>query len=283
MTLLEPRPVPSLGRRTAPPWAEPALAFAACTLVALLAMRRLLEPDVYSDDALVHQYWMWHWRDAALFTDPLTAQLRESARYPDGYQALFWLASHVTAPIRFGEWLGVLLMALSGWLVFAIVRDHEPWRPAAWLAAALFLALVDIHRFHGGFPRGFVHPVVLATVLLAMRRRDAAAAGVAAGGALLYPPAALLAVGVLAVSAVRRSGLDRRRALVAGAAVALALAPCSESSSSRAARRACSARTRRARSPSSARTARCATSRTRRSATCARTAAGSTCGRPGAC
>ena len=102
------------------------------------------------------------------------AELRDSARYPDGYQALFWLPTQIASPIVFGEWLGVALMAVSGWLVFAIVREHTPWRPAAWIAAALFLALVEIHRFYGGFPRAFVHPVVLLVVLLAIRRRNLA-------------------------------------------------------------------------------------------------------------
>ena len=46
-----------------------------------------------------------------------------------------------------------------------------------------------------------MHPVVLLTVLLALRDRQLAAALVAAAGALFYPPAALLAVGVLCVSA----------------------------------------------------------------------------------
>ena len=50
-------------------------------------------------------------------------------------------------------------MAISAWLVFLIVREHTSWRPAAWIAAGLFLSLIDIHRFHGGFPRAFVHPV----------------------------------------------------------------------------------------------------------------------------
>ena len=207
---------------------EHAAALAACAVAALLVSRNLLRPDVFSDDAFVHQYWMWRWKDPALFTDGLTAALRESARYPDGYEALFRLASLVADPIAFGEWLGVALMAVSGWLVFLIVREHTDWRPAAWIAAALFLALIDIHRFHGGFPRAFVHPVVLATVLLALRRHQLAAALVAAGGALLYPSAALLAVGVLVVSTVRRTDhglrLDARRAAYAGLAVALALA-----------------------------------------------------------
>ena len=55
---------------------------------------------------MVHQYWMRRFADPALFTDALTAELRGSERYPDGYQALFWLASHVADPIVFGEWLG---------------------------------------------------------------------------------------------------------------------------------------------------------------------------------
>ena len=184
----------------------------------------MLRPDVLSADALVHLYWMWHFRDPQLFNDGLTAELRESARYPDGYEALLWLASQVANPIAFGEWLGVGLMAASGWLVFSVVREHTPWRPAPWIGAALFLALIEIHRFYGGFPRAFIQPVVLLTVLLALRRHDLAAALCAAGGALFYPPAAVLAVGVLLVSAVRSRGVDRRRAAFAMLALALTAA-----------------------------------------------------------
>ena len=194
-------------------------ALAACLIAAVVANWRLLHPGIVSADALVHQYWMWHWKDAGLFNDPLTAELRHSARYPDGYQALFWLASHVADPIAFGELVGVGLMALSGFLVFLIVREHTPWRPAAWIGAALFMAPFEIHRFYGGFPRAFVHPVVLLTVLLALRRRHLAASLVAAAGALFYPPAAVLAVGTLIVSA----RLDRRRLAYAGLAFVLML------------------------------------------------------------
>jgi hypothetical protein len=181
---------------------------------------------VFSDDALVHQFWMWQWRDPALFTDGLTELLRGSTRYPDGYEALFRLGTHLAGPIVLGEWLGVALMAVSGWLIFLIVREQADWRPAAWIAAALFLLLVDIHRFHGGFPRAFVHPVVLLTVLLALKRHNTAAALVAAAGALLYPPAALLAAGALLLSAFRLPlrDLDRRRAAFGLLALALTAA-----------------------------------------------------------
>ena len=185
---------------------ESVAALLASTAFSLLAAWRLLRPNVLSDDALVHQYWLWRYRDPLLFTDPLTEQLRESARYPDGYELLFRVASQVFDPIAFGEWVGIGAMAISGWLVFLIVREHTSWRPAAWIGLALFLSLAEIHRFYGGFPRAFVHPVVLLTVLLAMRRHHLTAAVVAAAGALFYPTAALLASGVLLVSSVGRPG-----------------------------------------------------------------------------
>ena len=200
---------------------ESAAAFAACSVVALLANLRLLRPEFVSADALVHQYWMLRYRDPQLFADPLTAELRRSARYPEGYEALFRLVSQFADPIVFGELLGVALMAISAWLVFAIVREHTAWRPAAWLGAGLFLALMEIHRFYGGFPRGFVHPVVLLCVLFALRGRELLAALTAGAGALFYPPAAVLAVGTLLVSSVRRTGIDRRRAAFGLLALAL--------------------------------------------------------------
>ncbi len=207
-------------------WAlEPAAGAIACAIAAAVISARLLRADVLSADALVHQYWMAGFHDPALFTDPLTSLLRESERYPQAYEALFRLATTVANPIVFGEWLGVGLMALSGWLVFCVVREITPWRPGAWIAAALFLLLIEIHRFHGGFPRAFVHPVVLTTVLLSIRGHLIPAGLVAGLSALVYPPAALLAGGVLCVSALgwagRRPRIEPRRAVAAGLAVAI--------------------------------------------------------------
>ena len=181
------RDLHSLARRVDADRRENAAAFGACLAASVAASWRLLRPDVLSADALVHLYWMWHWRDPQLFNDPLTAELRHSARYPDGYQALLWVGTHITDPIAFGEWLGIGLMALSGWLVFRIVREHTDWRPAAWIGAGLFLALIEIHRFYGGFPRAFIQPVVLLTVLLALRGHRLAAALCAAAGASRTP------------------------------------------------------------------------------------------------
>jgi hypothetical protein len=201
---------------------EPLAALALCLLAAYLINRRLLQPNVFSDDAFVHQYWMWHWRDARLFNDPLTAELRDSARYPPGYVAMFWVVTHVTSPIVAGEWLGVALMGGSAWLVFLIARECTDWRPAGWIAAALFLSLLDIHRFQGGFPRAFVHPAVLLTVLLLLRDRAWLAALAAGLSALIYPPAAVLAVGVMVFCGRKRPG---PAALAVAVSLAAVLAP----------------------------------------------------------
>lgn len=73
-----------------------------------------------------------------------------------------------------------------------------------------------------------MHPAVLLTVLLALREQQPLAAFVAAGSSFLYPPAALLAVGMLLVSAVAwrdgRPRVDRRRACFATLAVVVMLA-----------------------------------------------------------
>lgn len=201
---------------------EHVAAAAAAAVAAIVATWPLLGRDRVEGDAMVHQYWMRSFTDPELFQDPLTRRLRASERYPDGYEALFRVAAQVLDPILFGELLGVALMATSGYLVFAIVREHEQWRPAAWIGGALFLAL-DGHRFNGGFPRGFVHVVVLLCVLLAIRSQHRRAAAVAVAGGLFYPPAALLAVGVLCLAALR----TRRFApavLAAGLGAAVVLA-----------------------------------------------------------
>ena len=206
-TRLDPRsPAPRLARsRQWPEWSrvgENIAVSVACLVASVFAAAKVLQADRVQDDALVHQYWMRSFQDPQLFDDPLTRELRGSERYPEAYEALFRVMSDFADPVAFGEWLGVALMAVSGWLVFRVVREHTAWAPAAWLAAALFLALVDIHRFYGGFPRGLVHPAVLLTALLALRGRPLGAALVAGGAAFIYPPAALLAVGVLAISAI---------------------------------------------------------------------------------
>jgi hypothetical protein len=107
--------------------------------------------------------------------------------------------------------------------VFRIVREHTAWIPAAWLASALFVLSWQNQRFSGTHPRAFAQPIVLLTVFLLLRKRTRWAAAVPAAGALFYPPAALVALGILFLSALsargRRLTFDRRT-LIAGAASA---------------------------------------------------------------
>jgi len=183
----------------------------------------LFRPHISATDTVLLEYWTRRFQDPGLFQDPLTHALIRTGYVPLGSQAVYWLASNVVDPIRFGAW-GVLVLApLSTWLVFRIVREHTGWIPAAWLAAALFVLSWQNQRFSGTHPRAFAQPIVLLTVFLLLRGRGRWAAWVPAAGALFYPPAALVALGVLLVSAFgargRRLTVDRRT-LVAGAASA---------------------------------------------------------------
>jgi hypothetical protein len=149
---------------------------------------------VFQADARIHEFWMRRFQDSALFDDPLTNAFMDAGYSPPGFHALYWLASHAVDPVFFGELLPLVLQPLSVWLVFRIVRDQVAWRPAAWLAGALFLVPWDILRFSGGHPRAFAQPIVLLTVFLLMRRHNLAAALIPAIGLLLYPSAGLTAL-----------------------------------------------------------------------------------------
>ena len=191
-------------------WARAPSRLAEEALVVLLAFAAALQAewaivtrsDSFQGDATIHEFWMRRFEDSGLFGDPLTTSLLETGYSPPAFRALFWLAAQVVDPVFFGELLPLVLQPLSVWLVFRIVRTHVEWRPAAWIAGALFLVPWDILRFSGGHPRAFAHAIVLLTVLLLLSRRHTAAALVPAVGLLFYPPAGLVALGVVVLAAL---------------------------------------------------------------------------------
>ncbi|MGH3023490.1 MAG: hypothetical protein ACRDNI_07535 [Gaiellaceae bacterium] len=211
------------------PWLEDVAVLAVAALATLQAEWRIISGSLtYQGDAQIHEYWMRRFQDSALFDDALTNALLDTGYSPLGFRGLYWLASHVVDPVFFGELLPLVLQPLAVWLVFRIVRDHNPWRPAAWLGAALFLVPWDIHRFSGGHPRAFAHVVLLLTVLLLMRRRSLLAAAVPVLGFLFYPPAGVTALAVVGLASLERLRLPfvnpRRAAWAALGAAALAVA-----------------------------------------------------------
>jgi hypothetical protein len=211
------------------PWLEDVLVVAGAFLATLHAEWRIVShPWVFQQDAEIHEFWMRRFQDAALFRDPLTNAFVDSGYQPEGFRLLYWLASHLIDPVAFGEILPFVLQPLSVWLIFRIVRAHTEWRPAAWIAAVLFLVPWEVLRFSGGHPRAFAQPILLLAVFFVLRRQNLAAAVVPPLGILLYPPAGLDALAiVLLAAAVRRRTLvfDKRRLAWGGlslAAVAVA-------------------------------------------------------------
>ena len=158
---------------------EQALLIVLAALATMYVERLVLfTPHLYAGDAMLLEYWMRRFQDPGLFQDPLTHALVQTGYVPLGSQAVYWLASNVVDPIRFGAW-GVLVLApLSTWLVFRIVREHTAWIPAAWLAAALYVLSWENQRFSGTHPRAFAQPIVLLTVFLLLRGRTRWAAAV---------------------------------------------------------------------------------------------------------
>jgi hypothetical protein len=221
-----------LARAKLPGWYEDVLVAVAAFFLTLHAEWRLIpNPLTFQTDSMIHEYWMRRFQDGGLFGDPLTEALLETGYSPPAFRSLYWLASQVVDPVFFGELLPLVLQPLAVWLVFRIVRAQLDWRPAAWIAAALFLVPWDVHRFSGGHPRAFAQPVVLATVLLLLNRRHRVAALVPAMGLLLYPPAGVVALVIVFLGAFDRHARlfvngERARwagisALAAGAAVVL--------------------------------------------------------------
>ena len=210
------------------PAEDVALVLAAAAVTVWWDRQILFTPHVYQPDTLLLEYWTRRFQDPHLFTDPLTHALLRTAYVPWGVQGLYLLASYVVDPLRFGAWGAVVIAPFTAWLVFRIVREHDAWRPGAWLAAALFLLPWSMERFSGTHSRAFEQPIVLLTLLLVLRRRYRLAAVVPIAGALLYPPAALLGVGVVAGAALafpgRRPAIDRQAAVAAAVCAAGVLA-----------------------------------------------------------
>jgi hypothetical protein len=211
------------------PWLEELAVLVGAFLATLYAEWRIVaNPVAFNQDAQIHNFWMRRFQDPALFDDPLTDALVATGYQPLGFRSAFWLVSHAIDPVTFGEVLPLVLQPLSVWIVFRIVRMHTSWRPAAWLAAALFILPWDILRFSGGHPRAFAQPILLLTVFLLLRRRNLAAAAVPPVGVLFYPPAGLTAVAIVALASLdlgrARRVNARRLAYAAGSVAALAVA-----------------------------------------------------------
>ena len=195
-------------------WLESAAVVAAAALATLYAEWRIIaNPLTFQTDALIHEFWMRRFQDPELLADPLTEALLATGYAPPGFVFLYRVASYVVDPVAFGELLPLVLVPLSVWFLFQIVRAHSAWRPAAWIASALFLFPWEIHRFSGGHPRAFAQPLVLLTVFLLVRGWYVAAAVVPVVGVLLYPPAGLVALALVLLAAVgpRPLRVDLRR------------------------------------------------------------------------
>lgn len=191
--------------------------FLSSSVFALVADWRILTSSLYHHDAAINLAWMRRLQDPSLFQDPMTSELDSTGFPPPGPRLLYSLAAQFGDPIVGAEWLGVLLAATAGWLVFRITRSQTDWRPGPWLATGLFLAAWPLLRISGGYSHSFFHVIVLATVALLVSKRPASAVLIPPLGVLFYAPATLVSLGILAMTcfrSLRPFAFDRRLALL---------------------------------------------------------------------
>ena len=191
--------------------------FLSSAAFALVADWRILTSPLYHHDAAINLAWIRRLQDRSLFQDPMTSELDSTGFPPPGPRLLYSLAAQLGDPIVGAEWLGVLLAATAGWLVFRVTRTQTDWGPGPWLATGLFLAAWPLLRISGGYSHSFFHVIVLATVALLVSRRLLSAVLIPPLGVLFYAPACLVSLGILAIACIRSLrpfALDRRLALL---------------------------------------------------------------------
>jgi hypothetical protein len=176
---------------------------------------------VAQDDARQHVFWMQRFEDPSLFPDDLIADYFEYVA-PPGYAAIYRAAANVgLPPLLFNKLLPSVLIVTSAGLVFGFILAIFPVPPAAFAGSVILTQMLWMKDdVPSATSRAFAYPLLFG-LLWQLARRPWAERRAADGCAIValallpawvYPPAALLAVGVVALDALRGgSTVDRER------------------------------------------------------------------------
>jgi|Deesub1362B_J571_1020462.scaffolds.fasta_scaffold04630_2 hypothetical protein len=143
---------------------------------------------VFDDDARQHVYWTARFQDSELFPDDLLTEFISSPLLdPIGYQAVYWVGTRWMDPLTFSQVLTLVLLFISLWLFFLLVKPYADNSAARLFCSGIFLFYV-LYDASGGFPRSFAFPLLLAFLVLLQRGRFRWAVAILLLQALLYPP-----------------------------------------------------------------------------------------------
>lgn len=152
-----------------------------CVLVAAIVALLLLGPDLfrferYEDDAAQHLFWMYRFIDPSLFPGDITAEyFSTGSNAPIGYTAFYALITRFFDPLAAAEWLAVGLLAVSMFLLTAIVKVMVPERPVVAALIALSVFAVAVSQLElmptAALQRSVALPLILLMLWALMSRR----------------------------------------------------------------------------------------------------------------
>ncbi len=129
-------------------------------------MPAVLRPDLFSDDATQHVYWLYRYADSSLFPGDLTIEYFGSLSVaPWGYRALYAVLSPLGDALLVAKIVSGVLLMLSAYMAWLLGKALNTAKPAitGLLTVAVTLALlpaVDLLPAMG-FQRTFALPITL--------------------------------------------------------------------------------------------------------------------------
>jgi len=150
----------------------------ACAAVAVLLwmLPALLRPDLYSDDATQHVYWLYKYADPALFPHDLSIEYFSSLSVaPWGYRLLYTALAPFGDALLVAKVVALVLLLLSAYLAWLIGTALDTKnRPLTGLfAVATLLCLLPVVDLlpNIGFQRTFALPAALLCTWALIARR----------------------------------------------------------------------------------------------------------------
>lgn len=153
---------------------------------------------VFDDDARQHVYWTARFQDPELFQDDLQTDFIISSGFnPLGYRALYWLGTRFLDPLSFSQFVTLLLLLTSLWLLHELSSEIIPNSRGRLVCGLLFL-FYSLYMASGGFPRSFTYPILLAFLVLLHKGAFRLAMSTMLAAVLFYPP---VFINILALAA----------------------------------------------------------------------------------
>ena len=163
-------------------------------------MARLVNPKLYPHDII-----------ASYFTYP--------SHVSPIVKALYWAAAHIMDPVRFSQFLPLILVVIATLFLFKTSESYGGARYAFWISFSFNLYIWIVRNLPGGLSRAFFYPLLFLFLWLLITKRWRLIILCFILQALIYPTVFFLSLGLLTVELL----LDRKTGLIKQAQILLVL------------------------------------------------------------